>query len=264
MRVMLLTASALVLLSGCNTLDFRPDPTPVTTEIPAAPAQDWTEYAANELPNTDWVGAFNDPVLTSLVNEALGSNTSILAAQALYEASAARLDISEADKLPTVTGSAGLTRNQFGFELFDDNHGVPDSAFTNASQSLSVNASWVPDVWGRIKDQINASELNLAAAQADYAGARLAVTSQVTQTWFSLIEARLLLELAQRDVETQERALRLTQRRFESGVAQSTDVRLARSSVANSEAVEASRKQQVASLTRGLEIFTTPLSCRRA
>ena len=255
MRMTLLTASALVLLSGCNTLDFRPEPTAITTELPVAPAQDWTEYAADELPDTDWIAEFNDSVLTSLVNEALISNTSIRAAQAVYEAAEARLNVSEADKLPTVTGSAGVQRNQFGFELFDDNHGVPDSAFTNASQSLGLNASWVPDVWGRIKDQVNASELNLAAAQADYAGAKLAITSQVSQTWFSVIEAQLLLDLAGRDLETLERALRLTQRRFESGVAGSSDVRLARSSVANSEAQLANRKQQLASLTRNLEIL---------
>ena len=144
---------------------------------------------------------------------------------------------------------------QFGFELFDNNNGVPDAAFTNASSSFGVNASWEPDLWGRISDQISSSELDAQAAQADFAGARLAVTSQVTQTWFNLIEARLLFELAERDVETQERALRLTQRRFESGVAGSSDVRLARSSVASSEALKISRQQQVAALSRNLEVL---------
>jgi len=255
MRVIWISVSAIALLSGCQTLDFRPDPTPVTTEVPVAPEQDWTEYAPDELPTVDWIGAFSDPILSQLVDEALTSNPSIQAARALHEAAVARLDISEADRLPNVSGSAGVTRNQFGFELFDNNHGVPDSSFTNAGSSLGINAGWVPDVWGRISDQISSSELDVAASQADYAGARLAITSQVTQTWFSLIEARLLMELAGREVETQERALRLTQRRFESGVAGSSDVRLARSSVANSEAQLASRKQQVASLTRGLEIL---------
>jgi len=243
------------LLSGCKSLDFKPEPTQIVTEVPVAPAQDWTEYAADELPAIDWVGTFDDAYLSQLVNEALLGNTNIRAAEALYDAAIARISIAEADKLPLVSGSARLTRQQFGFELFDNNHGVPDGAFSNASSNFGINASWEPDLWGRIGDQIQSSDLDAQAAQADYAGARLAVTSQVSQTWFNLIEARLLLELAERDLETQERALRLTQRRFESGVAGSSDVRLARSSVANSEAVKVSRKQQVAALSRGLEIL---------
>jgi len=255
MRLIMTSVAALALLTGCQTLQLKPEPTEIVTEVPEAPVQDWTEYAADELPAIDWVQTFNDPVLQTLVSEALQSNTNIKAASAVYDAAVARIDIAEADRLPLVSGSARLTRQQFGFELYDNNHGVPDAAFTNASSSFGVNASWEPDLWGRIGDQIQSSELDAQAAQADYAGARLAVTSQVSQTWFNLIEARLLLELAERDVETQERALRLTQRRFESGVAGSSDVRLARSSVANSEAVTASRKQAVAALSRNLEIL---------
>lgn len=255
MRLILTSVAAIALLSGCKSLDLRPEPTEIVTDVPEAPVQDWTEYAADELPATDWIASFNDPVLQSLVAEAMQANTNIKAAAAVYDAAVARIDIAEADKLPNVSGSARLTRQQFGFELYDNNHGVPDGAFTNASSNFGVNASWEPDLWGRIADQIRSSELNAQAAQADFAGARLAITSQVAQTWFNLIEARLLLELAERDVETQQRALRLTQRRFESGVAGSSDVRLARSSVANSEAVTASRKQQVAALSRNLEIL---------
>jgi len=255
MRVICLSVAAMTLLSGCKTLDLRPEPTEIVIDNPEPATQDWTEYAADELPATDWVATFNDTYLSQLVDEALEANTNIRAARSLYDAAVARVDMAEADKLPFVSGSARMSRQQFGFELFDNNHGVPDAGFTNASSNFGVNASWEPDLWGRINDQIQTSDFNAQAAQADYAGARLAVTSQVAQTWFNLIEARLLEELAQRDVETQERALRLTQRRFESGVAGSSDVRLARSSVANSEAITASRKQQVAALSRGLEIL---------
>ncbi len=255
MRLILTSVAAIALLSGCKSLDLRPVPTEIVTNLPEAPIQDWTEYAADELPDIDWIASFNDPVLRTLVEEALSSNTNIKAAAAVYDAAIARIDIAEADRLPVLTGSARLTRSQFGFELKDNNGGVPDAAFSNASSNFGLNASWEPDLWGRIDDQIRSSELDAQAAQADFAGARLAITSQVAQTWFNLIEARLLLELAERDVETQERALRLTQRRFESGVAGSSDVRLARSSVANSEAVLASRKQQLAALSRNMEIL---------
>ena len=90
---------------------------------------------------------------------------------------------------------------------------------------------------------------------ADIAAARLSITGQVAQGWFRLIEARLLANLSERDIETKERALRLTQRRFESGVSESSDVRLARSSLAQAKSLQASRQQRLAAFARQIEIL---------
>ena len=120
---------------------------------------------------------------------------------------------------------------------------------------FGVNDSWEADVWGRLKDSNAASNLDAGALQADFAATRLSVAGQVAQTWFDLIEARLLSELSVRDVDTQERALRLTTRRFEGGVTGSSDVRLARSSVANAQALQATRLQRQSSLARNLEVL---------
>jgi len=118
-----------------------------------------------------------------------------------------------------------------------------------------VNASWEYDLWGRIRDGVQSADLEAAASKADYAGVRLAIAAQVTQNWFNLIEARLLSELSAREVETQARALRLTTRRFEGGVTGSSDVRLARSALANAQAVQASRQQTQSRLARSLEVL---------
>ena len=72
-----------------------------------------------------------------------------------------------------------------------------------------------------------------------------------------MIEAQLLAELSERDIETQERALRLTQRRFESGLTGSADVRLARSQVAQAEALQAARLQSLAAISRQIETILT-------
>ena len=114
---------------------------------------------------------------------------------------------------------------------------------------------WEIDVWRRIKDQIKSSEAQSLALGSDYAATRLSIAGQVTQAWFNLIEAARLVELSERDVATLQRASELTQRRFEGGVVGSSDVRLARSSVANAEALQATRRQQLAATTRQLEVL---------
>ena len=65
------------------------------------------------------------------------------------------------------------------------------------------------------------------------------------------------MDLSEREIETQERALRLTQRRFQSGLSGSEDVRLVRSSVAQAQALQASRRQNLNLLSRQLEILLT-------
>ncbi|WP_371396479.1 efflux transporter outer membrane subunit [Fretibacter rubidus] len=244
------TALSAVMLTGCSTLDLKPQKTVVAADVPAAPisqtgALQWSEAAPEDLPRTDWIAGFNDNQLTALVDQALSQNTDIRVSEARYRAALARLGITQADLLPSVTAGGGVGRTESGNDLIGG----------SSSISARVDASWEYDLWGRIRDGVDAAELDVAASDADYAGARLAIAARVTQTWFDLIEARLLTELSEREVETQERALRLTTRRFEGGVTGSSDVRLARSSLANAQALQSSRRQRLSALSRSLEVL---------
>jgi NodT family efflux transporter outer membrane factor (OMF) lipoprotein len=236
-------------MTGCASINFKPEPTVVAAkavlEADVPPPPKWVVPAPDALPTTDWVRAFPDPILIELVDEALRENTDIGVAYARIEAAVARETFSRADRLPSVSGSAGLSRTERSNEFIPDNTGL----------STGLNASWEPDVWGRISDNISAAEIESDAIASDIAAARLSITGQVAQGWFNLTEAKLLADLSRREIETQERALRLTQRRFESGVSGSSDVRLARSSVAQAQATLASREQRLAAFSRQIEVL---------
>ena len=240
-----------VMLTGCASIDLKPDATVVDPQAAvvadAEPPQDWVIPAPDALPSTDWVRAFPDPILIELVDEALRENTDIGALYATLDALIAQERISRADRLPIVNGEFGISRSERSNEFVPDNTGI----------TAALSASWEADLWGRISDGIEASEIDSEAAASDIAAARLSITGQVAQSWFSLIESNLLVDLSRRDIETQERALRLTQRRFESGVSGSSDVRLARSAVAQAQALQASRVQTLSALSRQIEILLT-------
>jgi len=248
-RSMTSVAAISILLTGCATLNFKTEPTQivpqaeVAEDVPTPPQ--WVVPAPDVLPSTDWVRAFPDPILIALVDEALRENTDIGVAYARLEASIARETFSRADRLPSVSASADISRSERANEF------IPDST----SLSTGLSASWEPDLWGRISDNISASEIESDALANDIAGARLSIAGQVTQGWFNLIEARLLADLSRREIETQERALRLTRRRFESGVAGSSDVRLARSALAQAQASQAAREQRLAAFSRQVEVL---------
>ena len=238
-----------VFTTGCASFDLKPEATVVTPQAEAIadvpPPLDWIVPAPDALPTTDWVRDFPDPTLIQLVDEALRENTTVGAAYARLDGSIAREKISNAGRLPIVSGSVGISRTERGNEF------VPDSTGLTAG----LNASWEPDFWGRIADDISASVLGTEAAASDVASARLSLTGQVAQTWFSLIETKLLDDLSLEEIDTQERALRRSLRRFQSGLSSSADVRLTRSSLARAEATHASRMQRLAALSRQLEIL---------
>ena len=248
MRFSAISYACLLLLPGCANLpkfsDIKPEATQIAAQSLTPQPQNWAELAPADLPNTDWVGSFNDPQLSALVAEALSANTDIGAALARLQAARARSVIAGAERLPSVDGSAQASRNQ--------NIGA---GFGATGLTGGFSARWEADIWGRIADDISASEAQAAASEADYAAIRLSIASQVAQSWFGVIEARLLTELSINDVETQERALRLTQRRFESGLTGSSDVRLARSALASAQALQASRRQSLSAQKRALEVL---------
>jgi len=188
-----------VFLTGCASFSLTEAPTRVEPQAQVAadiaPPPDWVVPVPDALPTTDWVRAFPDPILIELVDEALRRNTTIGASYAQLAAALASERVSRADRVPSVVGSAGLSRTEQANEF------IPDSTGINSS----LNASWEPDFWGRISDAIDATEIETEASASDIASARLSITGQVAQSWFSLIEAQLLVDLSVSDIETQER-----------------------------------------------------------
>lgn len=248
----LLLSASLLTLSGCASLnmgELNPGTTQAEVALPSAPQNEasgvtaWAEAAPDRLPSTNWVADFNDPVLSELVAEAMEANANVRAAAARLAAAEASAKSARSGLYPSVSTSSRATRT----EVAEDN--IPSSSSFN----LGGTVSWEVDLWGRIRNTANAGDLDAEASNADYAGTRLSIAGSTTQTWFDLTEARLLTDLAERNVTTQERALRLTKRRFDGGVSGSSDFRLARSALANAQATLALRKQNESATARFLE-----------
>lgn len=245
-----------LLLSGCSTFQkLGPDATVTVVEekVPAPPI--WVEVAPEDLPATDWVATFDDAQLSELVREGLENNPGTLRALAQFEATLANLRISRADLYPTLNTGGSVTRSGTINSSPTDDEGVFVANNNRTVYRGSLNASWEADLFGRIRDGINSRVESAGASASDLAGARLSIASRVAQTWFDVIEADRLINLSERDIDRQARSLRLTERRFDSGLSGSSDVRLARSALANAEALKATRLQNLKTQMRALEVL---------
>ena len=235
------------LSSGCTSFgDANISPNDVITlQNPALNVASWSEQASNDLPDTKWIESFDSDELSGVIEEALNANTDVRSALARLEASRAAAISSRAPLFPNINGSVNANRTEFRNNL------QPDTTIYSARPTVN----WELDVWGRVRDTATVGDLNADISLADYAATRLLIAGATADAWFNLIESKLQLELAERDVKTRTRAASLTERRFNGGLSPSADVRLARTSAASAKAALATRKQLRTASARQLEVL---------
>lgn len=239
------SAVAVMGLSGCASMIDPVDDTVVDLSAIVITPADWSEPAPDALPESDWINGFEDQDLTQLTEKASADNPSLLRSMAQLDSALAQKGISRAALYPDLNFSSSIRRSEGG---------VGFNAGTT-TYNIGFASAWEIDLVNRLRDQVAADGAAVEASAADIAALELSVVSRVATNWFDAIEAGLLVGLSQEEIRTQERSLRLTQRRFESGLTESSDVRLARSAIANSQAVEQSRMQQRDALVRAVQVL---------
>ncbi|MAP95047.1 MAG: RND transporter [Ponticaulis sp.] len=238
----------LVALSGCASLHSQTEP--ATAPSPIRP-EAWKNGEPGQVPPTgDWVSGFNDPAMSSLIDEALTNNPDLKATLARVEAARANAAATYGRSLPSIGAGGSASWNSTVVES-------GGSTFRNEAPSFRLNgsASWEPDLWGRISAGIAAAEADLAASEADFAAARLSLAARTAIAWIQLNDAVRQEALAEATLDARENTLTLTERRFRSGLVDALDVRLARSALASSEAALVSRRQQTGQAKRAIEIL---------
>jgi NodT family efflux transporter outer membrane factor (OMF) lipoprotein len=96
---------------------------------------------------------------------------------------------------------------------------------------------------------------DLQAVRADFEGARLSLIGQITKAWFSAVEAREQVALAEATVESYRLTADEVERRYERGLRSPLDLRLALSNLASAEALLELRRGQLDGALRQLEIL---------
>ncbi|GAM98206.1 RND efflux system protein [alpha proteobacterium U9-1i] len=204
------------------------------------------ELAAS--PAATWLDDLNSAEMSALVREALAGSPDLQRAEATANASRWRARGAFGRWLPDASVGADGTRTETP---------VPGTNPTQRTRTeimtSSVLASWEVDIWGRVGAGVMAADLTADAARADLDAARLSVAGQTARGWVDVIEAQQLLALAREDLQTRERALDLTQRRYEAGIVSSLNLRTARSQVASARAFEAQAGEALLGASRRLQ-----------
>lgn len=209
MRKKSLVATLAALLAGCAVgPNYKRPVVPV-------PEQYYAEKAAAEarsLADLPWWQLFEDPVLKSLIAQALQNGFDARIAAYRVEESRARYGIARSQFFPKVDYFGGWSRGR-------ENQLVNPDGLSQSAWSASVSFGWELDLWGRIRRLNESAKAQYLATEEARRGVLLSLASDVATAYFQLRELDAELDIARRTTESFQETFDLFNRKFEGGAA---------------------------------------------
>lgn len=194
-------------------------------------------------PASDWWNRLGDPQLDALIDEALRSNPDLQVADARARQANAAVLAADAQRQPTLTGNAGVTRSRLA--RVDDPTGQGDRYST--LRSLSLDGSYHFDLWGGERAAWEAALGRARASEVDQQGARLTLAAEVARAYNDLGLAYATQDLAEQDLKRSRDMLQLGRSRVEAGLDSEYQLQQTQSLEAAAEASLTAATQQVQS-----------------
>ena len=229
-----LAAAALAaLLAGCSSMapSYERPAAPVAATYPASIAGN--TQAGTPAADIEWQRFFSDARTKRLIELALQNNRDLRVAVLNMDRTRALYQVQRADRLPSVNGVASLTRQP-------NTQGDQTSLY---QVGLSVT-SYELDLFGRVRSLSDAALATYLATEEGRAATQITLVGSVARAALAVQADEELLQLTQQTLATREESLKLSQLRFDNGVASELDLQQARSLVASARATLAQLQRQ--------------------
>ena len=165
-------------------------------------------------PKGDWWTRLGDPQLNSLIGEALRDSPDMQVASARAHQASAAAYAADAERMPTLDASAGVSRSR----LARDQDPTGQGGSYSTLRSLSATFNYTFDLWGGQRDAWEAALGQARAAEVDRQAAQLTLAADVARAYSQLGQAHIVNDLTQEDLKRTRQMLELSQRRLASGI----------------------------------------------
>lgn len=224
MKYMRLASSMLgfSILIGCSEAPVYETPKVAAPAAYQGDASVWQPaQPADHLPRGDWWKAYQDTTLNDLIVRLDAANPDLAVAVAHFDQANAYAAQARAGYFPTLSAGAYSTRNKQSQTRALRSAAQPNLYNDNA---LGLAASYEVDLWGHVRNQVEAGEAGAQAAAAELESIHLSLRAELTNDYLTLrmldAQARLLAD----EVDAYAKALTLTQNRFQGGIDSALDV----------------------------------------
>lgn len=224
---------ALMFFTGCN-LGHRYQRASVETPPAYKEIQGWkTAQPQDATLRGKWWEIFNDPQLNALEEKVNISNQNIAAAAASFLAARALVKEARSQLFPSVTTNPSITVQRPSSTLSSGTTGGSSNSGsgtgsgtgstsaatgTFADYTLPFDATWQPDLFGRIRNTVRSAAYGAQASAADLENTRLTVQADVAADYFQLRGQDALKQLLDSTVVAFQQSLDLTKALYETGI----------------------------------------------
>ena len=185
-----------------------------------------------------WWNGINDPVLSELIYQTVGSGSEVGGSLTLQEMawriqqSRARLGITNAELFPQISEDGTYDLRKYS----EDQVGPEAAREANQTWDLGLNMTWEIDVFGRLKRYSESAMASLEEQEELYRDAYVILLAAVASNY---VQARTLqeqIEISKKNIVIRQNTLKLTETMMEVGKSNALDVSQARGSLESVEA----------------------------
>jgi NodT family efflux transporter outer membrane factor (OMF) lipoprotein len=179
----------------------------------------WKIAEPNEIGmQTNWWLIYHDQDLNQLMEQVNINNQNIIAAEAQYRQATALLTQARASLFPSLTANGSVNRGTLA--------GGNNNGFNTIAQTSNANlgASWMPDIWGQVRRNIEAGSATAQATAAQLDALRLSTQAALAQTYFQLRIADMQIKMYETTIQNYERSLHITENQYKAGIVTQLDV----------------------------------------
>lgn len=217
-------ALLLAVLSACT---VGPDYVKPKVETPPSykEVEGWKKAEPQDsISRGSWWTIYNDEQLNALEAQVNISNQNLAAAEAQYRQALALVQVARAAYFPTATLGPSVSRSRSSANTSSNARGAMGESFTYTDLLSSGQVTWQPDLWGKVRRQVESSKASAQASDADLEGVRLSMQGQLAQDYFLLRTLDSQKKILTTTVDNYKKFLELTKNRYATGVAAQFDV----------------------------------------
>jgi NodT family efflux transporter outer membrane factor (OMF) lipoprotein len=253
LRAASVTLAASAALAGCT---VGPDYVrPTATVAPSyreLAGTGWTLAApADAQARGAWWHLYDDPQLDALEQQVAQANQNVKAAEARFRAARANVAQQRSNFFPIVSASGDFNRERTSENI----EHTAKAGITMNDYLVGVDASWEPDLWGRISRSVENAKAGAQASAADAAAMLLSMQAELATDYFELRGIDSERKLLDDTIAAYRESLQLTRSRYSGGIATDADIGQADTQLQTTEAQAIDLGEQRAQLEHAIAIL---------
>lgn len=198
-----------------------------------------------------WWWRFDDPLLASLIADALRANTSVTGAQAALKQARALREVAAAALSPTLGSSASVRRSTASSAA------TPASGRTTSNTfRAGLDANWELDFFGVNRNALAATEATASASAASLGDVQVSIAAELALAYITLRNAQARLAIAHANLASQQETLQITQWRQRAGLVTSLEAEQARAAAEQTGALVPALQVGIAQASHALAVLS--------